>query len=64
MTRSADLCGGSKRAAVARLQSAIAPAHRRPLRWGFKNPHARVLHVNALRKVFPCMVFINTVRDL
>lgn len=63
MTRSADVCGGSKRAAVARLQSVIAPAHRRPLRWGFKNPHA-TYYVNALRKVFPCMVFINTVRDL
>ena len=63
MTKSADHCGGSKRAAVERLKQAVAPAHRKPLRWGLKNPHA-TYYVNALQKVFPCMVFVNTVRDL
>lgn len=68
LTRSAnssrpDLCGGSKAAAIQRLQKAVRPEYRRPLRWGLKNPHS-TYYVNVLRTYFPCMVYVNTVRDL
>ena len=63
MIRPAEICGGSKQAAIQRLREAVAPQHQRPLRWGLKNPHA-TYYVNVLRRIFPCMVFVNTVRDL
>ena len=58
-----DLCGGSKDAALRRLQLAVRPEYRHPLRWGLKNPHS-TYYVNALRVYFPCLVYINTVRDV
>ena len=63
MSRPAEVCGGSKQAAIARLRELVAPQHRRPLRWGLKNPHA-TYYANVLFRLFPCMVFVNTVRDL
>lgn len=60
----ADLCGGSKAAALRLLQHAVRPPFRRPLRWGLKNPHS-MYYVNVLREtLFPCLVYVNTVRDL
>ena len=64
MSRKVDkLCGGSKEEALKRLRIAVHPKYRQPLRWGLKNPHA-TYYVNALRRVFPCMVYVNTLRDL
>lgn len=63
MSKPAEVCGGSKQAAIARLREMVAPQHRRPLRWGLKNPHA-TYYANVLFRLFPCMVFVNTVRDL
>ena len=63
MNRHADVCGGSKEQAVRRLRHAVNPKYRKRLRWGLKNPHA-TYYANALRKVFPCMVYVNTMRDL
>ena len=60
----ADLCGGSKAAALHMLQHAVRPQFRHPLRWGMKNPHS-TYYVNVLRAAFfPCLVYVNTVRDL
>lgn len=56
-------CGGSKRDALRKLRDAIAPQHRVAWRWGFKNPHS-VYYVNALRALFPCMSYVNTLMDL
>ena len=56
-------CGGSKRIALARLQQAVRPQFRRALRWGMKNPHS-TYYVDVLRTLFPCLVYVNTVRDL
>ena len=59
-----ELCGGSKAAAARLLRSAVRPQYRKPLRWGLKNPHS-TYYVNVLRAtVFPCLVYVNTVRDL
>ena len=58
-----DLCGGSKARAYTLLRNAVWPEHRHPLRWGFKNPHS-IYYVNILRSIFPCLVYVNTVRDL
>lgn len=58
-----DVCGGSKAAGLSRLQDAVRPQFRRPLRWGLKNPHA-TYYLDALRIIFPCLVYVNTVRDL
>lgn len=59
-----DLCGGSKKAALRLLQHAVRPQFRQPLRWGMKNPHS-TYYVNVLRATyFPCLVYVNTVRDL
>ena len=56
-------CGVNKQAAIRALQQAVAPQHQRPLRWGMKNPHS-TYYVNVLRRLFPCMVYVNTLRDL
>ncbi|KAL1525182.1 hypothetical protein AB1Y20_020052 [Prymnesium parvum] len=56
-------CGGSKAAAIRLMRKAVRPQYRRPLRWGMKNPHA-TYYANVLRQLFPCMVMVNTVRDL
>ena len=61
--KSTKLCGGSKIEAIRRLRHAVNPKYRMPLRWGLKNPHA-TYYVNGLRKLFPCMVYVNTLRDL
>lgn len=59
-----ELCGGSKAAALRLLQQAVRPQFRQPLRWGMKNPHS-TYYVNVLRAtLFPCLVYVNTVRDL
>ena len=63
LNKPTEVCGGSKRAAMAKLRELVAPRHRKPLRWGLKNPHA-TYYVNVLRRIFPCLVYINTVRDL
>ena len=63
MRRSTDVCGGSKEEALKRLRHSVDPKYRQPLRWGLKNPHA-TYYVNALRRVFPCMAYVNTLRDL
>ena len=61
---SLDHCGGSKAAALSLLHTAVRPPFRQPLRWGMKNPHS-TYYVNVLRATyFPCLVYINTVRDL
>lgn len=57
------LCGGHKEEALRRLRHAINPKYRQPLRWGLKNPHS-TYYVNTLRRIFPCMVYVNTMRDL
>ena len=58
------MCGGSKAAALRLLQRAVRPEFRQPLRWGLKNPHS-TYYVDVLRATFfPCLVYINTVRDL
>lgn len=62
-TPSSNGCGGTKAQAMRLVQSAVLPQYRRPLRWGMKNPHATYF-ANAWRQLFPCMVMVNTVRDL
>ena len=59
----ANGCGGTKARAMHLMRDAVRPQYRRPLRWGMKNPHA-TYYVNALQQLFPCMVMVNTVRDL
>ena len=55
---------GVPRVATKRVRSAVRPQYRKPLRWGLKNPHS-TYYVNVLRAtVFPCLVYVNTVRDL
>lgn len=57
-------CGANKaEALLRRLRDAIRAPHRVPLRWGLKNPHS-TYYVNVLRAAFPCMVYVNTVRDV
>eukprot|EP00966_Prymnesium_polylepis_P203240 4708333-Prymnesium_polylepis.1 len=56
-------CGGTKARALSLMRDAVRPQYRQPLRWGMKNPHA-TYYANALRDLFPCMVMVNTVRDL
>ena len=58
-------CGGSKANALRHvLRKAVRPQFRRPRRWGFKNPHS-TYYVNVLRaRYFPCLVYVNTIRDL
>lgn len=57
------LCGASKQAVISRLMKVVAPKYQRPLRWGMKNPHS-TYYVNVLYRIFPCMVYVNTLRDL
>jgi len=59
-----DLCGGSRAAALSLLRTAVYPDYRRPLRWGFKNPHTTYFVNVWMRNLFPCAVFVNTVRDV
>lgn len=61
--RPAEVCGGNKEEALHRLRHAVHPKYRKRLRWGLKNPHA-TYYANALRRVFPCMVYVHTLRDL
>ena len=56
-------CGQTKEQVFQRLRTAISPRYQWPLRWGFKNPHT-TYYVNILKQLFPCMVYVNTVRDL
>ena len=59
-----DLCGGSQGTALRRLRMAVRPQYQQPLRWGFKNPHS-TYYVNIwLKTLFPCAVYVNTVRDI
>lgn len=45
------------------LRFGLLPQFRRPLRWGMKNPHAIYL-LKLLLRFFPCMVYVNTLREL
>lgn len=56
-------CGGSQTAAMEWLKQAVRPEYRLPYRWGLKNPHS-TYHVSDYRVMFPCLVYVNTVRDL
>lgn len=56
-------CNGTRAAAFLGIRESVRPEYRKRLRWGMKNPHATYF-ANVLREFFPCMVMVNTIRDL
>ena len=56
-------CGATKKQSILALRRAVTPQYQRPWRWGMKNPHS-TYYVNVLKHIFPCMVYVNTMRDL
>ena len=49
--------------ALINLRRAVLPRYRRNLRWGMKNPQFTYMH-KWLVRVFPCMVYVHTVRGV
>ena len=45
------------------LRSGLRREHRRPLRWGMKNPHSTYL-LQLLLRLFPCLAYVHTMRGL
>jgi hypothetical protein len=45
------------------MRRAVMPPFRERWRWGMKNPHA-TYELNVLLRFFPCMVYVNTMRDI
>jgi len=49
--------------ALAQFLAAVRPERRRALRWGFKGPKVTYM-LNMFLRLFPCLAFIDTLRDI